>query len=204
MDGVEVTRRIRKELGPDTLIIIISAYDWSEIENEARLAGANAFVSKPLFESTLYHVLASTLLNEQTEDEQSPLTSVSFAGKHFLLVEDNELNQEIALEILKSTGAEVECAVNGKDAVDCFNASQAGHYDIILMDVQMPIMGGYEATKLIRSSSHPDAQTVPIFAMTANAFREDEEAAFASGMNGHIAKPIDVSLLFKVLSEILK
>ena len=203
MDGVEVTRSIRRALGPDTLIVIISAYDWSEIEQEARQAGANAFIAKPLFESSLYHVLSAAVLPEPPAEAQACLSCVSFPGKRFLLVEDNELNKEIAVELLKATGAEIDCSVNGKEAVDRFNAAPAGYYDVIPMDVQMPVMGGYEATKLIRAGHHPDAQTVPIFAMTANAFREDEEAALASGMNGHIAKPIDVPLLYKVLSEIL-
>ena len=204
MNGVEVTRRIREQLGPDTLIVIISAYDWSEIEHEARQAGANAFISKPLFESSLYHVLSTAILPKSPSEVQFPLSPVSFSGKHFLLVEDNELNKEIAVELLKVTGAEIDCSADGKAAVDRFNDSPFGYYDVILMDVQMPIMGGYEATKLIRASNRPDAQTVPIFAMTANAFREDEEAALASGMNGHIAKPIDVPLLYKILSETIK
>ena len=178
MDGIEVTRRIREELGPDTLVIIVSAYDWGEIENEAKAAGANAFIAKPLFESS--------------------------EGKHFLLAEDNELNREIAVELLKATGAQINCTENGKEAVDCFNASPAGYYDLILMDIQMPVMNGYEAARSIRRSNHEDAGRIPILAMTANAFHEDEEETMAAGMNGHIAKPIDIGVLFKTMSELLR
>lgn len=203
MDGIEVTRRIRDRLGPETLIIIISAYDWSEIEQEARLAGADAFISKPLFESSLYHVLSTAVHVEPIAEEELKNPQVSFAGKRFLLVEDNELNREIAVELLKSTDAKIDCAVNGKEAVERFAGSPTGYYSLILMDIQMPVMDGYEAAELIRSSDREDAKTVPILAMTANAFREDEEAALASGMNGHLAKPIDIRLLYKMISDAL-
>ena len=119
------------------------------------------------------------------------------------MVEDNELNREIAVELLKSTDAKIDCAVNGKEAVERFAGSPTGYYSLILMDIQMPVMDGYEAAELIRSSDREDAKTVPILAMTANAFREDEEAALASGMNGHLAKPIDIRLLYKMISDAL-
>ncbi|UOX68009.1 response regulator [Enterocloster bolteae] len=204
MDGIEVTRRIREELGPDTLVIIVSAYDWGEIENEAKAAGANAFIAKPLFESSLCHVLSLVVGIDRGAGEEVKASTVSFEGKHFLLAEDNELNREIAVELLKATGAQINCTENGKEAVDCFNASPAGYYDLILMDIQMPVMNGYEAARSIRRSNHEDAGRIPILAMTANAFHEDEEETMAAGMNGHIAKPIDIGVLFKTMSELLR
>lgn len=205
MNGLEVTRRIRKTLGPDVLIIIITAYDWSQIELEARQAGANGFVAKPLFASSLYNAL-------QTVKSGTPLSMNSewlnetgegvCNGKRILLVEDNELNQEIAVELLRFTGAEIECAGNGKEAVDRFLASEEHYYDLILMDVQMPIMDGYEATRCLRASNRSDAETVPIFAMTANAFKEDVKDAYDSGMNGHLAKPIEVGVLYTMLKNL--
>lgn len=204
MDGIEVTRRIREEIGPDTLVIIVSAYDWSEIEEEAKAAGANAFIAKPLFESSLCHVLSSVIGRDRGTEEEFQASTASFEGKRFLLAEDNELNREIAVEILKTTGAEIICAENGKEAVDRFNGCTAGYYDLILMDIQMPVMDGYDAARSIRQSKHEDAGRIPILAMTANAFREDEEDALAAGMNGHIAKPIDVDALYRTMSELLR
>ena len=204
MDGIEVTRRIREELGTDTLIIIISAYDWSDIKGEARKAGVNAFVAKPLFESSLYQTLSSVISSDSDVKEESICSTPLLSGKRILLAEDNELNREIAVELLKETCAKIDCAENGKEAVERFATSPSGYYNIILMDIQMPVMGGYEATRHIRSSHHADALNIPILAMTANAFREDEEEALASGMNGHIAKPIDVNLLYGTVSELIK
>lgn len=203
MDGVMVTRQIREKLGPDTLIIIISAYDWSEIEEEARLAGVNAFISKPLFESSLYNVLVSALGLKPDREDKTEIPMKDYTGKRFLLVEDNALNQEIAVELLKMTGAETDCADDGLEAVKKFAASPAGFYSAIFMDVQMPIMNGYDATKKIRASGHPDSRTIPIVAMTANTFIEDIDAAYAAGMNGHIAKPIDVKMLYQAMDGFL-
>lgn len=204
MDGVEVTRQIRKKLGPDTLIIIISAYDWSEIEEEARQAGANAFISKPLFETTLYQVLLSVFGSEPVHREKIEIQLKNCIGKRFLLVEDNELNTEIAAELLQATGAKVDCVGDGKEAVERFEASAPGYYDLLFMDIQMPIMDGYTASKQIRAGSHPDAGKVPIVAMTANTFNEDIEAAYAAGMNAHIAKPVDIRTLYETIAEILE
>lgn len=206
MDGVEVTRRIREKVGPETLIIIISAYDWSVIEEEARKAGADAFISKPLFESNLYNILVSVTnaVPNQEENQPSDFGIQRYTGKRFLLAEDNMLNREIAVELLSAAGAEIDHADNGKAAADKFIASPAGYYDLILMDIQMPVMGGYEATRVIRASGHPDAQTVPIVAMTANTFREDVEQAMAAGMSGHLGKPLDIAVLYQVLSGIVE
>lgn len=200
MDGVEATRQIRKIVGPDTLIIIISAYDWGAIEAEARLAGANAFISKPMFESTLYSTLISVTDKSKTLVNTAPThTKYNFKGKRILLAEDNELNTEIAVEILKMTEATVDCAENGREAVNMYLSAEQ-RYDLILMDIQMPIMNGYEATRAIRESGKPDANTITIFAMTANAFSEDVDAALKHGMNGHIAKPVDIEVLYRMMS----
>lgn len=202
MDGVEVTREIREKLGPDTLIIVISAYDWGEIENEARRAGVDAFIAKPLFETNLYNVLIS-VFGSKPSDEKQGIIQEDCTGKRFLLAEDNALNMEIAVELLHMAGAETECAADGQEAVDKFKASAAGYYDIIFMDVQMPVLDGYTATRKIRTSSHPDAKSIPIVAMTANTFTEDIEAAYDAGMNGHIPKPVDVNSLYQTITGLL-
>lgn len=201
IDGIEVTRRVREFVGPDTTIVIITAYDWSEIEKSAREAGANAFLSKPIFASTLYNTLLSVTGMERAvrvykDDGLRP----DFAGRHVLLVEDNELNREIASELLSMVGLEVTCAFNGQEAVNKFLA-EGDSYDLILMDVQMPVMDGYHATETIRKSGHPKAETIPIFAMTADAFHEDVVKAGEAGMNGHIAKPIGTDQLYQILED---
>ena len=202
MDGIEVTRRIRQTVGPDVLLIIITAYDWTSIEASAREAGANGFISKPLFASSLY----DTLLNVSGHDkpETNPASPVvDLTGHNVLLAEDNDLNREIAEELLKAQGLSVDCAKNGQVAVDMFRASVPGTYGAILMDIQMPVMDGYQATATIRALNRPDAAGIPIIAMTANAFSEDVSAASAAGMNGHIAKPIDTALLYQTLARYL-
>lgn len=200
IDGVEVTRKIREKLGTDTLIIVISAYDWSEIEEEARRAGVNAFITKPLFESSLYNLLVS-VFGTKPSPKRSEVLRKDYTGRKFLLTEDNALNMEIAIELLHMTGASVDSAINGQEAVEKFMASPAGFYDVIFMDVQMPVMDGYTATRKIRASGHPDAEDIPIIAMTANTFTEDIDSAFASGMNGHIAKPVDVKVLYQIIAD---
>ena len=215
MDGMETVRRIRNEVGPETLIIIISAYDWGAIEEKARAIGVNGFIAKPFFASNLYNTLTSltrrTAPKREIEVSAPPESEAEtahqhydFTGKHILLVEDNEFNREVAQEFLEMTGATVESAENGSEGVALFTASETGQYDIILMDVQMPVMDGYEATRAIRASVHPDANSIPILAMTANAFNEDVAAAVAAGMNGHIAKPIDVTALYRLLASHFK
>lgn len=199
-NGVEVTRKIRELYDEDTIIIIVSAYDLSEIEDEAKAAGANMFIPKPLFQSTVYNVLMTLSggkYTKATADEQD----YNFDGKRILLAEDNEINREIAIDLLELVGLSVDCAGDGKEALEGFMAMEPGTYDAILMDVQMPFMDGYEAVKAIRKSDHPEAATIPIYAMTANAFTEDVSEAFSSGMNGHIAKPIDTQILYSTLKQ---
>ncbi len=206
MDGMETARRIRREVGPDTLIIIISAYDWSPIEREAREAGVNAFINKPFFASTLHDTLLSITRHAPAKAEVSVPNrrEYDFSGRRILLVEDNEFNREVAKEFLEMTGAAVECAGDGREALEKFTSSEPGHYALILMDVQMPVMSGYEATRAIRASDHAEAETIHILAMTANAFSEDIAAAVAAGMNGHLAKPIDVAALYRLIASHLE
>ena len=203
MDGIEATRRMREAVGPDTLIIIITAYDWGAIEQSARAAGANAFLSKPIFASTLYNALLAVTGIEKAVLCPNPGGSIrrpQLAGRHVLLVEDNEINREIAMELLKMVEITVDYAGDGQEAVDKFLAF-GDNYDLILMDVQMPVMDGYRATQAIRSSGHPRAGSIPIIAMTADAFHEDVVRATEAGMDGHLAKPIDPERLYQTLAE---
>ena len=203
MDGIEATRRMREIVGQDTLIIIITAYDWGAIEKNARAAGANAFLAKPIFASTLYNALLS--VTGIGKAVLRPSASGSFQwpelnGRHVLLVEDNDINREIAMELLKMSGITVDCARDGQEAVDKFQAN-GEDYDLILMDVQMPVLDGYQATGAIRRSGHPRALSVPIIAMTADAFHEDVVRAADAGMDGHLAKPIEPELLYQTLAD---
>jgi CheY-like chemotaxis protein/two-component sensor histidine kinase len=205
MDGIATAKAIRKSVGDDVPIIIISAYDWSDIEQEARKAGVNAFVSKPLFKSRMVHLFSDLLGNkEEPEEDDAPLASfeeMDLSGKRILLVEDNELNAEIATEILEMTGVEVDHAKNGSEAVDKVAAAEDGYYDLVFMDIQMPIMNGYEATRAIRSMDRDYLKMLPIIAMTANAFAEDVNAARGAGMNAHISKPLELNVLASVLRK---
>lgn len=199
MDGIEVTRRVREFVGPNTTIIIITAYDWSSIEESAREAGANAFLSKPIFASTLYNTLLSvTGIEKAVRVHESEYSRPALKGRRVLLAEDNELNREIAVELLKMAGMEIDCAANGQEAVERFLAGGES-YDLILMDVQMPFMDGYQATETIRRSGHPRAESIPIVAMTADAFHEDVVKASEAGMNGHLSKPIDPERLYQMI-----
>lgn len=203
MNGIEVVRRIRAIIGDGKPIIILTAYDWSDIEEEARNAGVTAFCSKPIFLSELREILESPFA--APEMEETPVEeAVSFEGKKILLVEDNEINQEIAVEILREAGFEIDVADDGAVAVEKIRKTEPGRYDLVLMDIQMPIMNGYEATRQIRAMKGSVYADIPILAMTANAFEEDKKAALEAGMNGHIAKPIDTEKLFERLKEILK
>lgn len=198
MDGIETTKAIRNAVGPDVPIIIFSAYDWSGVEAEARAAGANAFISKPLFKSRLTNVfklLAGGEYEAEESDSLEKLKDIDYSGVRVLLAEDNELNREIAIEILGMTGISVDTAFDGKEAVEKFNSSERGYYDMIFMDIQMPVMNGYDAASAIRALERPDSKTIPIVAMTANAFADDIQAAKSVGMNEHVAKPLDIDRL---------
>ena len=203
MNGIEIVRQIRKVIGNRCPIIILTAYDWADIEDEARAAGVTAFCEKPLFLSELRRVLAEPFRAEPASNPAQP-TAADLKGKKLLLVEDNELNREIALEILKEAGFVVDTAEDGAVAVQKIKQAAPGQYDLILMDIQMPNLDGYEATRQIRALPDAEKANIPIFAMTANAFEEDRQNALAAGMNGHIAKPLDVPHLLRVLTDALK
>ncbi|MDE6024925.1 MAG: transporter substrate-binding domain-containing protein [Lachnospiraceae bacterium] len=203
MNGIEIVRRIRKIIGDLTPIIILTAYDWSDIEEEAREAGVTAFCSKPLFLSELRNVLAAPYM-EQESTEETETSEPRFDGRRLLLVEDNELNQEIAQTILEAAGFLIDTADDGSIGVERIKEMPGDTYDLILMDVQMPIMNGYEATRAIRALDDPVKAAIPIVAMTANAFEEDRKEAMDSGMNGFVAKPINIEKLMKTLEEFLK
>ena len=204
MNGIEVTRQIRS-LHDDTPIIILTAYDWSDIEVEAKAAGVTAFCSKPMFMSDLRETLMNAIGQTQTDAAQEllPEKNVGFKGRHILLVEDNELNREIAQEILQEYGFRVDPAENGAVAVEKVRTAAPGSYDLVLMDVQMPIMDGYTATRQIRALGDPALAKIPILAMTANAFDEDRRNALESGMNGFLSKPIVIGDLVQELRKIL-
>ena len=203
MNGIEIVRQIRKVIGNRCPIIILTAYDWADIEDEARAAGVTAFCEKPLFLSELRRVLAEPFHAEPASEPAHP-TAADLKGKKLLLVEDNELNREIALEILKEAGFVVDTAEDGAVAVQKIKQAAPGQYDLILMDIQMPNLDGYEATRQIRALPDAEKASIPIFAMTANAFEEDRQNALEAGMNGHIAKPLDVPHLLRVLADALK
>lgn len=205
MNGVEVTRRIRKEIGQDVPVIVLTAYDWSDIESEAKEAGVTAFCSKPLFLSDLRTCLQSVIKTTDAETEEA--NAGEKLKKHhsgrILLAEDVEMNQEIAVAILGDAGFTTEVAENGKVAVEMVKQSEPGYYQVVLMDVQMPVMNGYEATAEIRKLENQKLASIPIIAMTANAFEEDKQKALRCGMNSHIAKPINIQELFKTLESVL-
>ena len=201
MNGIETVRRIRKVIEPGTPIIILTAYDWADIEDEARQAGVTAFVSKPLFMSEL----RDALTRKEVSGRQPLLPKHGdYTGKKVLLVEDNELNREIATAILEEAGLKVDAVEDGTDAVARMTEAAEDAYDLILMDIQMPKMDGYTATREIRTLRSNKKANIPIVAMTANAFEEDRQKALKAGMNAHIAKPIDVNILMRTLDKIFK
>lgn len=205
MNGVGVVRRIRIEIGDETPIIILSAYDWSEIE-EAIEAGVTAFCSKPIFQSELLEIITKYYSDgKEKEDKKNEVISTvsDLAGRKILLAEDNELNQEIAAAILEEAGFSVDIVSDGDEAVERIRCAEEGQYDVVLMDVQMPNMDGYTATREIRALDSPMA-SVPIVAMTANAFDDDRINAKNAGMNGYVAEPINIPVLMKTLTDILK
>lgn len=204
MNGVEVTRRIRKEMGENVSIIVLTAYDWSDIEDEAKEAGVSAFCSKPLFLSELRRCLHSIVSTEEKAQQNDSRESIEMHTGCILLAEDNELNQEIAEVILTDAGFSVEIAPNGQIALEMLKDSKPGYYQLVLMDVQMPVMNGYQATMEIRKLENKELASIPILAMTANAFEEDKDEAIKCGMNGHLAKPIDIEKLFTALEQVLQ
>lgn len=194
MSGLETAVKIKEKYGSQIRIVIISSFDWGAIKQEARAAGAMAFIAKPLFISSVYETLFSVCGQIESGEERSQF---DFSARRVLLVEDNEFNREIGTEFLEMANASVEYAGNGEEAVSKFEASPEGYYDIILMDIQMPVMNGYGAARAIRALKRPDAAKIPILALTANAFKEDEVAAIEAGMNGHITKPVDARDLYR-------
>ena len=202
-DGVEAARQIRRQVGAQVPILVLTSYDWSEIETEARQAGINAFMPKPFFASTFWQTLKPLFQDQTAPAEPAPETG-TMAGRLFLVAEDNELNAEILTELLDMEGARCELAVNGREALEMFEKAAPGYYDMVLMDVQMPVLNGYEATRAIRACGHPEAASIPIVAMTANTFAEDVRDAFDAGMDGHLAKPIDVDAMRELVGRFLK
>ncbi len=202
--NIEIIRQIRETAGEDAIIIVLTSYDWTDMEDKARQAGVSTFCSEPLFMSELKKAFHIVLYGDNGEDEEDDQREDIFHKGRILLAEDVELNQEIAVEILGDAGLETEVAGNGQIAVDMLKASEPGYYQVVLMDIQMPVMNGYEATKAIRALDNKKLASIPILAMSANAFEEDKQEALKCGMNGHIAKPIDVDSMFETLGSVLK
>jgi len=201
MDGIQTARELRRQLGDDVPILLMSAYDWTEIEDEARAAGISGFLMKPLFRSTLYYGLKPYASSEEELGEKED-HAPEFSHRRVLVAEDNELNWEIAYELLRDLGLELEWAENGQLCKEMFEASQPGYYDAILMDIRMPVMNGYEAADAIRALDRPDA-SLPIIAMTADAYSEDIQRCLEHGMNAHVAKPIDIKEVTRILKKYL-
>jgi two-component system sensor histidine kinase/response regulator len=201
MDGLETTRAIRRIVGPDVTIIIISAYDWESIELEAKAAGANLLISKPLLKNSLISAFQRTRGQEEPKAREN--RTFDFTGRRVLVAEDNQINSEIAKTLLEEKNFTVETTVNGLKAMELFLKNPAGYYDAILMDIRMPLMDGLQAAVNIRHCDKPDAKTVPIIAMTANAFDEDVERSRAAGMNAHLSKPIDPEYMYVVLDHVI-
>ena len=208
MDGISTAREIRRLYGRDIPILLISAYDWGEIEEEAKAAGISGFISKPLFKSTLFYGLRPYVdpaaeagaSGQEAKAREMP----DLSGRRVLVAEDNDLNWEIAEELLSELGLELDWAQNGKICVETFESAPAGYYDAILMDLRMPVMTGYEATEAIRKLKREDAKTIPIIAMTADAFSEDIKRCLDCGMNAHVPKPIDVREVSRQLLKFMK
>ena len=203
MDGIETARRIRSIVGPEVTIIIMTAYDWISIEHEAKMAGVNLLMSKPMFKSSLVSAFTRALGKKEEEKRQTEVLDYDFSGKRVLLVEDNMINTEVAVMLLKNRNFEVDTAENGLRAMELFGKSEEGYYDAILMDIRMPIMDGLSAATNIRHLSNQDATKVPIIAMTANAFDDDIEKSKAAGMNAHLAKPIEPNRLYQILYDFI-
>ena len=201
MNGIETVRRIRAVIGDETPIIILTAYDWSDIEQEAKEAGVTAFVEKPIFMSELRRVLTKPMEIKEETSQQTEREN-RYSGKKVLLVEDNELNREIATALLEEIGIIVDSVEDGTDAVERMNEVEDDRYDLIFMDIQMPKMDGYMTTREIRTLKNNKKANIPIVAMTANAFEEDKKKAFKAGMNAHVAKPIDIKTILSVFDQV--
>ena len=203
MNGLRAASEIRRVLGHDIPILLISAYDWSEFEDEARESGITGFISKPLFRSTLYYGLRK-YMKEETQPESSE-KNMELAGHRVLVAEDNDLNWEVLNALLSDLGLETEWAENGEICLEKFEQSKEGYYDAVFMDIRMPVMTGYEATEAIRALARPDAETIPIIAMTADAFSEDVQHCLDCGMNAHTSKPVNMNeIVFLLRKYILK
>ena len=200
---IEAAKGIYEKFGDKAPILLLSAYDWSDMEKDVRKAGVKGFISKPLFKSTLYYGMLRYMNPGQEVPEVQNVSREDFSGVKILLAEDNDLNYEIAAELLSGRGMEIEWAENGRICVEMFEKSQPGYYDVILMDIRMPVMTGYEATEKIRALERPDAD-LPIIAMTADAFAEDIQKCKECGMNDHTSKPIDMDALAHILTQYLK
>ena len=203
MDGIETARRIRGIVGPEVTIIIMTAYDWTFIEHEAKLAGVNLLMSKPMFKSSLISAFSRALGEKEEQKQKAEETNYDFTGKRILLVEDNAINTEVAVMLLENKGFKVETADNGLRALEMYSKSEKGYYDAILMDIRMPLMDGLTAASNIRHLSNADAKSIPIIAMTANAFDDDIEKSKAAGMNAHLAKPIEPDRLYQTLYDFI-
>lgn len=201
MDGLELTKQIRKKYGKELIIVIASSYEHTNAAESSHKAGANMYLTKPLFQSSLFDLFMN-LTGGKIGKKEDINKQFDFTGKRILLAEDNAMNRIITIGLLNKYGAECEVAEDGKIAVDKFVNSPKGHYDAILMDIQMPNMDGYEATRHIRDSYHSEAKTIPIIALSANAFAEDIAKSLSNGMNNHISKPIDVKVLIQALDNV--
>jgi len=199
LDGIELGKKLRIEMGKDPVLMILTGYDINAIRKKCDQLAVNFVLSKPIFKSQLYSLLDFTNKNEL--EKNNCVSDFDFTGRKILLAEDNELNIIVATKLLEKVGIKITVARNGKQAFEEFLASRDNEYDCILMDVQMPIMDGYQATFHIRNSGVPCAKTIPIYAMTANAFREDVKKSLDAGMNGHLSKPINVNTLYKTIRE---
>ena len=203
MDGIETARQIRQIVGPDVTIIIMTAYDWVSIEHEAKMAGVNLLMSKPMFKSSLISAFEKAIYEKKDEEETEVKPDFRFDGKRLLLAEDHPLNLEVARRLLERRGFQVDHAENGVCAVEMYAKTSVGYYDAILMDIRMPQMDGLQAANTIRHMSKDTSKTIPIIAMTANAFEDDIQKSKAAGMNAHLVKPIDPKQMFQVLFDFL-
>ena len=203
MPALEAASHVRQQAGREFPILLVSEEDWAPMEYRAARAGVSVFVPCPIFPSRLLGAISKLISGGQEEDGAESRREADYSASRVLLVEDNELNQEIAIELLGMTGVQVETADDGAQALEKFQAAPEGWYDLIFMDVQMPVMDGYEATRRIRALPRPDAQSVWIVAMTANAFMEDVRLSQGAGMDGHVSKPVDLTRLQDILSRLL-